>query len=80
VDEALVEHPQHELVLSGRDGGVQREALLGLQVEPDAGDARDLPLQARDDLRGGQAARGAGLQIDEEPPSFRVMLVPSMPT
>ena len=62
----LARPPQHELILVRRHRGVEREVLLGLQVQLDAGHAGDLLVQAPGDLRRGERAIVVRPQIDQE--------------
>ena len=66
LERLLARTAQHELILIGRYHGVERQILLGLQVELDAGYSRDLVLQAQGDLLRGERAVVMRLQVDQK--------------
>ena len=66
VEVLLVGAAQHELILVGRDCRVERQVLLGLQVELDAGDVGHLALDAPGDLGGVERAVVDRLEVDQE--------------
>jgi len=62
----LIRSPEHELVLVRRHRGIEREVLLGLQIQLDAGYAGNLVLQALGDLAGAERTSAMRPQIDQE--------------